>query len=671
MRLRPFSILLLLPLTAPAVEAVSFSREIRPILSENCFACHGPDENKREAKLRLDEEASAKAMHDGAAAVVPGSPEKSALIERIETKDPDDVMPPLKMHKTISPQQLTLLKTWIKQGAKWGKHWAYEVVAKPAVPKQSSPSTNPVDAFLAARLVKEKLSFSPEADRPALARRVALDITGLPPTTAEVDAFVNDRSSEAYSRMVDQFLAKPAYGEHWARMWLDLARYADSAGYPSDPGREIWAYRDWVIKAMNSNMPFDEFTIDQIAGDLLPKPTDDELIATAFHRNTMTQNEGGTNDEEFRNAAVIDRTNTTMAVWMGTSMACAQCHSHKYDPITNKEYFQFYAFMNQSEDSDKKDERPLHSFYTKEQQRQRGEWQAELAQLEQQFAKPDKAWLAGLEAWATAIKKEPIWRSPRPTAAKAVSGTAATIRDDSTVLIPSAAAKDSYSVEVPLTAGKLTALRLEAIPDKALPGGHSANGSNFVITQFKAEIVPKNQKGQSGRFVRVEIPGKGNPLHLAEVQVFSNGQNIALKGKATQSGQYAEAEARRAIDGKTNGDYYKGSVSHTADGATDPWWEVELPANVPVDKIVVWNRTDGKTSARLKNWRVLLLDDKRQTVWSENEAAAPKLNREFVLTGIAPVNFASATATLEQPGFPASAVLAAMSNPKTGWAIAG
>lgn len=673
MRLRPFFILLLLSSTVPAAEVVSFSREIRPILSDNCFACHGPDEKKREAKLRLDEEASAKTTRDGVTAVVPGSVEKSALIERIETKDPDDVMPPPRLHKTISPQQLALLKTWIKQGAKWGKHWAYETVTKPPVPKGQTglPSPSPIDAFLAARLTKEHLAFSPEADRPTLIRRIALDLTGLPPATAEVDAFVNDKSANAYSHMVDQFLAKPAYGEHWARMWLDLARYADSAGYPSDPGREIWAYRDWVIKAMNDNMPFDQFTIEQIAGDLLPHPTDDQLIATAFHRNTMTQNEGGTNDEEFRNAAVIDRTNTTMAVWMGTSMACAQCHSHKYDPITNKEYFQFYAFLNQSEDSDKKDERPLHSFYTRDQQHQRAEWQAERARLETLFAKPNEAWLAGLDKWTASIKNEPLWQSPKPASAKAASGTIATIRDDAKVLIPSKAVKDSYSVEVPLPAGKLTALRLDAIPDPVLPGGRSTNGSNFVITQVKAEIVPKESKGQSARFVRVEIPGKGGPLHLAEVQVFSNGQNIALKGKATQSGQYADAEAKRAIDGNTDGDYRKGSVSHTGDGITDPWWEVELPATVPVEKIVVWNRTDGKTTERLRNWRVLLLDDKHQPVWSENEAASPKISREFALTGIVPVTFTSATATLEQPGFPASAVLAPMPNPKTGWAIAG
>jgi len=681
MRLFPLTPLLVLPLCSFAADTVNFSREIRPILSENCYACHGPDENKRKAKLRLDQESSAKGTRDNVTAVVPGSIEKSALIERIESKDPEKVMPPPKLHKTVSPQQLSLIKAWIKQGAKWGNHWSYETVSRPDVPKpevlgasasagtaRSDPS--PIDSFLLSRLAKEHLAYSPEADRPTQIRRIALDLTGLPPTTAEVDAFVNDKTVDAYSHMVDQFLAKPAFGEHWARMWLDLARYADSAGYPSDPGREIWAYRDWVIKALNANMPFDQFTIEQIAGDLLPKPTDNQLIATAFHRNTMTQNEGGTNDEEFRNAAVIDRTNTTMAVWMGTSMACAQCHTHKYDPISNKEYFQFYAILNQSEDSDKKDERPTYAFFTKEQMHLRDQWKSQLATLETKFAKPGPEWLKGFEKWAAQFKQELVWQIPKPISVKARSATVATIRQDASVLLPSAAATDSYTVDLPLKAGKLTALRLEAIPDKALPGGGSANGGNFVITHIKAEVLPKDAHTRSGRIVRVEIPGKGL-LHLAEVQVFSKGVNVALKGKARQSSQYADAEAKRAIDGNTDGDYRKGSVSHTAETDASPWWEVELADTQPIERIVVWNRTDGNTSTRLTNWRVQLLDAKRQLVWGTDEAAAPMPSRAFAVGGATTLAFKTALATLEQPGFPVATVLETKPAAGKGWAIAG
>ncbi|MEN9536070.1 MAG: hypothetical protein RLZZ178_67, partial [Verrucomicrobiota bacterium] len=318
---------------ACAAEPINFSRQIRPILSENCIACHGPDEKGRKGKLRLDDEQDAKRDRKGDFVILPGKPEQSELIKRIESTDPDDVMPPPKQHKTIPPAQLALLKEWIRQGAVWGRHWAYEPVARPSVPKNGE--ANPVDAFLAERQKQEGLKWSAEAAKHVLIRRVALDVTGLPPTPEELTQL----AKATHAEVVTHFLAKPAYGEHWARQWLDLARYADSAGYPSDPGRVIWAYRDWVIKALNKNQPFDQFAVEQLAGDLLPNATEDQVIATAFHRNTMTQNEGGTSDEEFRNAAVIDRVNTTYAVFMGTTMACAQCHTHKYDPITITEYF--------------------------------------------------------------------------------------------------------------------------------------------------------------------------------------------------------------------------------------------------------------------------------------------------------------------------------------------
>ena len=376
-----------------AAEPINFSRQIRPILSENCIACHGPDEKGRKGKLRLDDEQDAKRDRKGDFVILPGKPEQSELIKRIESTDPDDVMPPPKQHKTIAPAQLALLKEWIKQGAVWGRHWSYEPVARPSVPKNGE--ANPVDAFLAERQKQEGLKWSPEATKQVLIRRIALDVTGLPPTPEEVTQL----AKATHAEVVAHFLAKPAYGEHWARQWLDLARYADSAGYPSDPGRIIWAYRDWVIKALNKNQPFDQFAVEQLAGDLLPNATEDQIIATAFHRNTMTQNEGGTSDEEFRNAAVIDRVNTTYAVFMGTTMACAQCHTHKYDPITITEYFQSYAFLNQSADSDKRDEAPLHEIYPPGVKTQRDQWMKESAAAEAAFKKPDPTWLAGFDEW--------------------------------------------------------------------------------------------------------------------------------------------------------------------------------------------------------------------------------------------------------------------------------
>lgn len=650
-------------------EPVDFSKQIRPILSENCFFCHGPDEKKREAGLRLDEEKSAKKDNDGTTAVVPGNVEKSALIERIVTTDPDEVMPPPKQHKVISPAQVALLKEWIKQGAKWGKHWSYERVVRPAVPKiaelgtrssEWNASTNPIDAFIARRLQKEGLQPSPQADAATLIRRFALDLTGLPPTPEEVARFKNSALRAPHSA-IDSFLNKPAYGEHWARQWLDLARYADSSGYPSDQPREIWAYRDWVIRALNANMPFDQFTIEQLAGDLLPKPTDDQLIATAFHRNTMTQNEGGTDDEEFRNAAIIDRVNTTFAVWMGTTMACAQCHTHKYDPITITEYFQFYAFLNQSADSDKKDEVPLHSFDTPETKKQRAALKAEIAALESKFIRPDAKWLAGLEAWQHGFARDLGWQAPQPVKVTTRSQQTATIRDDGTVSLAKKSDNDTFTIELPATGGKLSALRLETLP--------ASGFGNFVITGVKAEVVPPASKAApEARFVRIELPGQKKILQLAEVEVFSGGTNIAPQGTAKQSSTYTDAAARRANDGGTEGRYDKGSVAHTSGADDDPWWEVDLKAAKAVERVVVWNRTDDNVGKRLDGFRVLLLDDRRQTLWKSENNPAPDKDKAFTTGGPVTVSFTTALADYEQSGFEAAKLLQPQSK---GWAVGG
>jgi len=265
-------------------------------------------------------------------AIVPGDPEESEMIFRMGL-DPDDkeIMPPEGRGDPLTEEELELFSKWIEQGAEYDKHWSYKQPKRTETPD----GVHPVDYFVRERLEEEGLEPASPADKNTLIRRIFLDLIGLPPTPAEVDTFVQDSSPQAYEKVVDDLLSRSTYGEHWARMWLDLARYADSAGYADDVPRTIWAYRDYVIRALNDNVPFDQFTIDQLAGDLLPNPTEDQYIATAFHRNTQTNNEGGTNDEEFRNVAVVDRVNTTFATWMGTTMACAQCHTHKYDPITH------------------------------------------------------------------------------------------------------------------------------------------------------------------------------------------------------------------------------------------------------------------------------------------------------------------------------------------------
>ncbi len=341
---------------------VDFNREVRPILAKNCFACHGQDEAKRAKGLRLDvRESAIKPLKSGEAALVPGDPDSSELIARLTDQDETLRMPPRKTGNRLAPAEVDVLRRWIEQGAGYARHWALippESLPLPVVRDRSWPRTG-IDDWILHRLEEEGLKPSPEADGYTLLRRASLDIRGLPPTPAEVDRFVRDRAPGAYERAVDRFLDDPAYGERWARIWLDLARYADSAGYGSDPLRpDIWRYRDWVIDAFNRNLPYDRFTLVQIAGDLLPDPSLEDRIATAFHRNTMTNTEGGTDDEEFRVAAIKDRVDTTMQVWMGLTIGCAKCHSHKYDPITQQEYYRFYAIFNQTADADRGDESP-------------------------------------------------------------------------------------------------------------------------------------------------------------------------------------------------------------------------------------------------------------------------------------------------------------------------
>ena len=384
--------------TDAADAPIDFNRDIRPILSNSCFKCHGPDEAERKGGtdgLRLDQREAALQDLGGYAPIVAGKPEESEVWKRITSTDPDVQMPPRGSGKKLTQNDIQKLTDWIRQGAPYAKHWSYETPVRPPVPtvKNAAWPRNDVDRFLLARLEREGLSPQPEADRYALIRRLSLDLIGLPPKWDDVQRFVQDNSSDAYAQLVDRLFQQPAYGEHWARLWLDLARYADSAGYADDPPRTIWAYRDYVIRAFNQNLPFDQFTIEQIAGDLLPNPTEDQLIATAFHRNTLTNNEGGTNDEEFRNVAVVDRVNTTLNVWMGTTINCAQCHTHKYDPITQEEFFKLFAIFNQSDDADRRDESPLHEIWKADDLARRNALQAELDGLGPD-AEPASAWRA-------------------------------------------------------------------------------------------------------------------------------------------------------------------------------------------------------------------------------------------------------------------------------------
>jgi mono/diheme cytochrome c family protein len=324
----------------PARQTIDFNAQIRPILSENCFACHGPDERQRKAKLRFDQIEGALAQRpDGGFVIKAGKAAESELVLRITSSDPDLQMPPAKSNKKLTLQQIELLSQWIDQGAPSSRHWSLSAPTRPAIPKVSDAAwaRSPIDSFILARLGKEGLQPTVEASKTALIRRVTLDLTGLPPTPAEADAFVADASPNAYEKVVDRLLQSPHYGEHMARFWLDAARYGDTHGLHLDNYREMWPYRDWVVQALNSNKPFDQFVIEQLAGDLLPSPTLDDQIATGYNRCHVSTSEGGSIDEEVYVRNVADQVDTNGIVFLGLTLGCCRCHDHKYDPIKMKD----------------------------------------------------------------------------------------------------------------------------------------------------------------------------------------------------------------------------------------------------------------------------------------------------------------------------------------------
>ncbi|MFT5288131.1 MAG: hypothetical protein ACI8QS_001901 [Planctomycetota bacterium] len=502
-------------------QPIDFGRDIKPLLSNNCFACHGPDPEHREADLRLDTFEGATELHDGIAAVVPGDESASELIGRID--DARRPMPPEDSGLSLTPEERDLLRRWIASGAEYNEHWSF------VFPERATTETelHQIDSIVQTRLSEEGLAMSPEADRYALARRLSLDLVGLPPDPVRVETFLQDERADAYEVYVDELLASPHYGEHWAALWLDLARYADSKGYGSDPLRTIWAWRDWVIDAYDQNMPFDRFTELQMAGDLLPEATEAMRLATAFHRNTMVNTEGGTDNEEFRVAAIKDRANTTGQVWLGLTMGCAECHTHKFDPITHHEYYSFFGIFNQTADRDGDDDSPRMETIPRSQLARRAVLEQELEALDLELE----------------------------------SNRAA--QDDAT-------------------------------------------------------------QGLMGRTIRIEIPGKKQFLSLAEVEVFVAGENIAPAGTATQSSLYHEGRAGVALDGNKNGNYNLGSVTHTLDDL-GPWWELDLGSMQPLDRILVWNRTDGSVGARLLGAVVQVLDEDRQVLWETEMTEVPAI----------------------------------------------
>jgi len=493
--------------------APDFERDIRPLFAARCLACHGPTSQK--SGLRLDQKTGTIMGGDSGKAVLPGKSAESELILRVLSRDPKKMMPPA--GKPLSDREVALLRTWIDRGATWStsptanpqtatKHWSFQPVRRPAVPRTKNPGgvSNPIDAFVLAKLESRGLKPSPTADRVTLIRRLSLDLIGLPPSPAEVDEFVNDRSPSAYEKVVDRLLASPRYGERWGRRWLDEARYSDTNGYTIDSPRQIWMYRDWVINALNADLPFDQFTIDQLAGDLVVeeemskrgngKPATSaissstpltldlrsKLIATGFHRNTMINEEGGTDKEQFRVESVVDRANTTATVWLGLTLGCAQCHTHKFDPITQREYYQFFAFFNNQEE-------PNLPFATPQQERERGELKERLAAEERELKSLEAGAATRQAAWEARASRQAAtrWTVLPPIEARSAAGATLTQLEDHSLLvggnIPN---NDSYTVTVQLPE-RATALRLEALTHDSLPDrGPGLAGGNFLLTEF-------------------------------------------------------------------------------------------------------------------------------------------------------------------------------------------
>ena len=664
-----------------AQKPVDFKKEIAPILTARCLECHGPD--KQRGGYRLDSRALAiEAGDTGKKGIVPGKSAESSVIARIAGRD-GKRMPP--KGAPLSPQEAALLARWIDGGAPYADsgtpvvastHWSYQPLKSGPMPVLADPPgiQNPVDLFVRARLEKEGIRPNPQADRATIARRLALDLTGLPLDPERVRAFEADASPDAVRQLARQLMAEPAYGERMARPWLDLARYADSKGYGSDPLRPYaWRYRDWLIDSFNRNMPYDQFIIEQLAGDLLPGSTLEQKLATAFHRNTMTNTEGGTDREEFRTAAVKDRVDTTAQVFLGLTLGCAKCHSHKFDPITQKEYYQFYAAFNQTADNDHPEDLPRIPTPSPDQAARKLILQNRQAELDKEGERLARFDTPEFGAFAKQLLEgEQAWKILAPKSAEATGGMKLNTDKDGTVEASGASEKSVYKLHLGSGGKGSSLLRITALPDEKLPSrGPGLAGGNFVLDQVQVTEAPEGSKPLQGRYVRLELPGKDRFLHVAEVQAFWREENLARRGKASQSTTGFGGEASRAIDGNTDGVHENGSVTHTNLGDPSPWWEVDLGMQTSLDRVVVHNRTGASLQERLDGVIVKILDGNRQVVWENKVAKAPREQLALSLDPSAPrpIPILGASASFEQPGFTAAALLKAEKG--SGWAVGG
>ena len=489
------------PVPKPAAAAIDFARHVQPILAQHCYTCHGPDDKKRKADLRLDRRTDAFAARDGGAAFVAGDPDASLALRHITSTDPDERMPPPDAGDALKPAEVATLRAWLAAGAPWSEHWAFVAPVRPTPPtvREATWPKNDVDRFVLARLEQEGLRPSAEATRTAWLRRVTFDLLGLPPTPAELDAFVADQGADAYEKVVDRLLADPRYGERMASDWLDLARYADSSGYQRDTPRQAWKWRDWVIEALNANMPFDQFTIEQLAGDLLPNPTLSQRIATGFNRNHPVNTGAGEELDEYRSAYVIDRVHTTATTWLGLSVGCAQCHDHKYDPISQREFYGFYDFFNHVKEKDNgfgRNPKPAIPAPGPDDEPRLADLQRRIDTLKKRLDRNDPLTDEAQREWEAAARARigaPLaWTPMVPTERMAKHGSRLQPQEDGSILATGPVpARDTY--ELVFAPGKRTihALRLEVLPDPSLPHGASgrADDGRFILAKIEAHFA--------------------------------------------------------------------------------------------------------------------------------------------------------------------------------------
>lgn len=488
-----------------AADRVDFARDVRPVLSDRCFTCHGPDEGTRKAGLRLDTEDGAKKARGTHVPIAPNNPAGSEVIKRVTAEQPALRMPPTYSgKKPLTEKEVAMLKTWIEQGAKWQSHWAFSAPERPQVPQVHNAAwvRNAVDNFVLARLEREGLTPSPEADRGRLLRRVTFDLTGLPPTLAELDAFVADRSPDAYEKVVDRLLSSPRYGERMAVDWLDAARYADTHGYQVDPEKEMWPWRDWVIQAFNRNLPYDRFSTEQIAGDLLPNATLDQKIATGFQRNHRINSETGSIAEEFQAENLVDRVSTFGEVWLGLTVGCARCHDHKFDPLSAREFYSLYAFFNNVDEvgnGGPRDARGNHKPYLRlpapELEAQAAAKATEVAAARETLTKVEDQVAPGQAAWESrALQYQPDWQILKASALSATGGVTLEQQQDGSIRAGGALPLSSiYEITAKTDLTNITGFRLELIPDPALPSGGSGRGEGGkgVVTLFEVKSGDK------------------------------------------------------------------------------------------------------------------------------------------------------------------------------------